>query len=253
MSDENQQQTVVDDASGAQPAPQEPAEEGTREGQEGAQQAVQPNGEQGTERRNTTPKWVQHRIDELTRARREAERAAEAREARIRELEARLGGNVPGPAAPATTVDVESEVQARLAAQRFNDRCNQVHAEAVKADPQFDSSYRQLIDAVGPLPTQFLEQVVEQPDAAAILSQLTSDYDETARILALSPLAQGRELERLAAKLNATPKPPAVSNAPAPARPADTGGTSGTGSSDWDKMPLDEFMRKRNASSRRRS
>jgi hypothetical protein len=203
---------------------------------------------------------VQPRIDELTHARRSAERERDMERAENQRLKALLGqpgaAPVSAPAAPATAPapaphsdDIDRRAQEIVAQREFDNRCNAVWNDAVTADPTFATAYQGMAKALGGVPDAFLRQLVTQPDAAKVLGHLTKDFDYAARLFASSPLEQGRELERLSAKISATPTPPTVSGAPPPTTQVDSGGNR-TDSKDYATMPIDDFMRERNTSRR---
>ncbi len=274
MPDFNPVQTTVVNTPAATPPPAEPAPTpapaaaspapapAPADGRTGATTSTPPSGEQGNG--NTQqPEWARRRIDELTRARREAERERERLKTELESLRARAAA-APAPAsattpaaAPPSSVpsveDVEAQVRQRLAAEAYDRRCNETYQRAVSSDPEFAGAYAQMLQDVGAPPAPILEAIIEGDDAVALLGHLARNYDDASRLFALSPVAMGRELERLSAKVRTTPKPPVVSQAPAPAQGGATGGgTSVAGSDDWAEMPLDEFMRKRNTSTRRK-
>jgi hypothetical protein len=85
-------------------------------------------------------------------------------------------------------------------------------------------------------------------DAHKVIYALGKNPEEASRILALSPVQQGRELERLALKAG-QPATKAVSKAPAPITPVDG---STTVEKDPSKMSTDEWMKWRNKTTKTR-
>lgn len=202
---------------------------------------------------NKTPEWVQRRFNEMTREKHEANRKAEAainEAATYRRLmesmqqgkEPDLSIQQPVKAPTDYNEQIRAEAQRLNQVDTFNNRCNSVYETGKAEFPNFEDAVKNLGMLGAPL--EFFQGVVGLEDAHRVLHALGSNPDEASRILALSPLQQGRELERLAAKAPAkTAKP--VSNAPDPISNTVTG--SGKVSKDLDKMSIDEFMAARNS------
>lgn len=217
--------------------------------------------QEGTEQEgNTTktPAWVERRFAEMTRSRHDAERRAEALE---RDLANALAlakaaepeGEQTQQRAPQQQAGSEEERINRAAAemvktQRFNERSNEVYAAGKADHADFDESLKNL-GMLGASP-EFFQSIVDLDDAHKVLHALGSNPEEAARILALSPLKQGRELERLASKPapKKTTKP--VSNAPDPISSRVEG--SGSRTTDLDNASIEDFMKARNSLPRRR-
>ena len=104
-----------------------------------------------------------------------------------------------------------------------------------------------LEDTTLPISTAMAEVIRESDVAPKVLRFLAANRAEGARIAQLSPLAAARELGRIEAKIMATPAPEPprrVSQAPDPVRPLTPAGVTEI---DLDKIPIDDFMKKRNA------
>lgn len=221
--------------------------------------AVQEGGEQQGEQAHKTPQWVERRFAEMTRSRHEAERRAEAAE-RERDNALALANATRGegeqtqqPAqrqsAPGTEDERINQRAAQLVeTQRFNERANEVYAAGKAENPDFDESLKTL-GMLGASP-EFFKSMVDLEDAHKVLHALGSNPEEAARILALPPLKQGRELERLASKPAPKKATKPVSNAPEPISSHVDG--SGSRSVDLDNSSIDDFMKARNSLPRRR-
>ncbi|MNE18451.1 hypothetical protein D3C80_1114910 [compost metagenome] len=219
---------------------------------------VQESQAQETESRSKTPEWVQRRFNEMTRDKHEAQRKADALAAEVetyRQLMAARGEDGEQTQQPAVKAPVNDETRIQEAArrlnetERFNARSNEVYGAGTKEYADFDSALSNL-GMLGASP-EFFQSIVGLDDAHKVLHALGSNPDEASRILALTPLQQGRELERLANK-SAKPaaKKPPVSKAPEPISTV-VDGTSST-PVDLDKASIDDFMKARNSQSRRR-
>lgn len=178
---------------------------------------------QGTEQPQEAPKpktdWAQRRIDQLTREKHEERRQREALAARLAQYQQpteQPSGQQPVP----QDIDqlVEQRAAQRLADQNFNQACNRVFQEGVKADPNFETNLR-VLKSVGEIGREFLEVVTDMDEGHKVLNHLGANPDEADRILSLPPLKQARELAKLEATLGKAAPPPPVSKAPAPITP----------------------------------
>lgn len=231
---------------------------------EQSQQAVNTDSEAGSEQAaetvveptNKTPAWVEKRFSEMTKARHDAQREAEAARGEAdtykRLVEALQRGDTPEPAKPRTETQGNDETRIREAAtqlhalETFNARCNSVYETGKAELPGFEESVKNL-GMLG-VSQDFIAAVVGLDDAHKVLNALGSNPDEAARIFALPALQQGRELERLSSKGPAKGGKP-VSNAPDPINTRlDTGKPQGK---NLDNMSIDDFMAARNSQSKR--
>lgn len=199
--------------------------------------------------------WAVKRIGDLTRQRHEAERKAEhnANEAaRYRAIaEAVQGDNAPADRqGQQPQLDINALVEQR-AALIANEQAAQVRGASVaktgaESFPDFQQAV-QTLDALG-ISNDQVQSLLGMDDAHKVIYHLGKNPEEAARILAMPPIQQGRELERLALK-SAQPAAKAVSNAPSPITPVD--GAS-PGGKDPSKMSTAEWMawRNKNANTR---
>jgi hypothetical protein len=226
----------------------------------GTEEATVQEGAEQESQSNKTPAWVEKRFAEMTRARHDAERKAQQLEKDLANAMALASASASGgettqqPASKQYAPPVNEDQRIQQAAaqlvetQRFNDRANDVYSAGVAEHQDFDESIKNL-GLLG-ASEDFFKSIVELEDAHKVLYALGSNPEEAARILALSPLKQGRELERLASKPapKKTGKP--VSNAPDPISSRVAGGSSK--SADLDNASIDDFMKARNSQARRR-
>jgi len=233
-------------------------EQQSQEAVTGTDEATVQEGEEQESQSSKTPAWVERRFAEMTRSRHEAERRAEAAERDLKNAmalaQAKLGeGEQTQQSGHQIQPVSEDERISKAAAQmvetqRFNDRANEVYAVGVKEHPDFDVSLKNL-GMLGATP-DFFKSIVELDDAHKVLHALGSNPEEAARILALPPLKQGRELERLASKPAPAKGKKPVSNAPDPISSRVDG--SGSKAVDLDNSSIDDFMKARNSQSRKR-
>jgi hypothetical protein len=102
-------------------------------------------------------------------------------------------------------------------------------------------------DRTLPVSQTMAEIIRESEVAPKILRHLSANRAEGMRIAQLSPLAAARELGRIEAKIMAAPAPTPpnrISQAPAPITPLTPTGVTEI---DLDKVPIGDFMKKRNA------
>lgn len=201
---------------------------------------------------------VQERMDELTRARREAEREAAYWRQRAEPTQSR---DAP-PAKP--TVEqfkdygefvealadwkADQKVSERLSArdadaaksadQRVQETKQQTFAErqaSVKTSiPDYDAVVGSADVAISP---HLSEAILDSDKGPELVYHLAKNPAEAARLSALSPLAAARELGRIEATLEKPAK--AVTKAPAPMKP--TAGTGSSATTDPSKMTNEEY------------
>lgn len=208
------------------------------EGEEGAAEAENPAPQKQTP-------WFQRRIDELTKARREAERALEAQNKEVELLRATLARETDPEVrkqigAELTEAQIEEKAR-QLAAQQaevtaFNNACNAVYEQGVSTHADFKEVLGNYT-SLGGLSQEFLSAALETEAPHEVIYALGKDLDEAARIMELPPLKKAVAMERLAAKLK---KPAPVSKAPAPIKPV--GGNKGGSTPDPEKMSTKEWM-----------
>lgn len=237
--------------------------QGTEEGQ---QQEAQGNEGQQTERDEKGRfKGVQPRIDELTRARREAEREA----AYWRQVA--QGAQSPAQAAPQrpapenfekyddyidalTDWKAEQAVAKRLEAdstrkvaetraQTFAERQTQARAAMPDYDEVVGGSDTPIANHVG-------EVILESDLGPQLAYHFAKNPDALMRLNNMSPTAAAREIGRLEATLFTKPAAPAaptkkVSNTPAPAGTLGTQGRATTPALQY--LSMDEYMKQRKA------
>ncbi|MNM96425.1 hypothetical protein D3C81_1089010 [compost metagenome] len=206
--------------------------------------AVQEAEQQDEQKAKKPDAWVQKRIDQLTREKYEARSAVEAaqqeRDHYRRLIEAQQGGEQPQAPQPPAQDPYQLAEQIRQQ-ERFNDACNRTLEQGKAEFQDFEAAISNL-SLLGNIPPDFLQAVTDLEKPAAVLYALASDLDAAARIMALPPIQQGRELERLALKA-AAPKSIPVSKAPAPIAPVDGSASVET---DPDKMSMSDWVKWRN-------
>lgn len=188
--------------------------------------------------------WFQRRIDELTRARYEAERKVEAMAETVRALRETVAQPEGEDGEKLTKAQVEAraaQLAERMAAEKaFTDECNRIYEAGVKAFNDFDEvigNFRML----GGLTPAVIEAAAATDMPEKVLYELGNDPEKAERLIKLPPSRLGVELAKIATKLSA-PKP-SVSKAPAPIKPVDG---PGKGEVDPDKMSDREWMEWRN-------
>lgn len=216
---------------------------------EGEQQQT-PSGET-QEQDAKTPKWVQRRIDQLTREKYEERRQREALEATLASM--RTAGTESTETSSVQSQPTQAEIDARvqqaareqLKVQQFNDACNRAYEAGKKEFKDFDDSLRNF-GMLGGLPQEFLEIASTMPDGHKVLYALGKNPEEASRVLSLPPLQMAMELARVSDKVTKQPTK-AVSGAPAPIQPVD--GTA-KGSSEPPEN-INDWMRWRNENRRK--
>lgn len=171
----------------------------------------------------------QTRIDQLTKARREAEREAAELKIRLAAAEAKKGdGEKPAPEAKAEPqADIESLVEKRaaekLAAERYQARVNNWAQAGNSEFKDFTERCNTVANLGAGDRPDFMQVVTDPgiiPDGHKLVAALADDPAEAQRILAMPTVAMAAELVRYANKIG-QPKGKAISGAPAPIKPID--------------------------------
>ena len=182
---------------------------------------------------------IQRRIDK-------AVAEAKAAKARVEELERQLAAK-PDDEKVLTEDEVEkrAEVKAKQKAleKEFTDNCNRLADEAEKEDKDFTKKINLLTDDIGAIPGYMIGILSDLDNGGKVLSYLANNEDEAEDIWKLSPAKMALKLAKLSDKLNAKPKKE-ISKAPIPNKPI--GGKGGDTITLHDKMPMDEWIKKRN-------
>lgn len=189
--------------------------------------------------------WAIKRIGALTAKSHDAERratAAQGEAERYRLLvEQMQRGEAPEQVTPPgqqpNIDDLVNKRAAEIAQQQaMTERGTSVSKTGAEAYPDFMSAVSTL-DALG-ISGEQVQSLLGMDDAHKVIYSLGKNPEEAARILALPPLQQGRELERLALK-GTQQAPKAVSKAPSPITPVDASTTVET---DPSKMSTEAWM-----------
>jgi len=210
------------------------------------------------------PAWQTRRIDEITKARREAERRAESEAERARVAEERLAllsatlkpgeGESAAPAQQtyspealqeAIAAQAELIAEQKLTAQQFNSACNGIFDAGTKEFgakefPTVVGNLRQLVTGDPKAEQRYsamLEAVTTVDNGHRVIKALSDDLDEASRILDLPPVKMAVEIAKLGLKVNA-PKP--TSSAPPPPKPV-RGSAAATTQQDPEKMTMQEY------------
>lgn len=223
--------TATQDAESTQPDVKESLDPSTSENEATSTTEASAENEEGKDPNG----WAVKRIGDLTRQRHEAERnatAAKGEAERYRLLvESMQRGEEPAVTPPGQAPDIDELVSRRATEiaqqQHMAERGQSVSKTGAEAYPDFMTAVTTL-DALGISGDQ-VQSLLGMDDAHKVIYSLGKNPEEALRILALPPLQQGRELERMALKAG-QPAAKAVSKAPAPITPID-------GSSKAEKSP----------------
>lgn len=210
--------------------------------------APEAEAEKPAEKVETAPKrvpWYQQRIDEITKARREAERRAEAAEAKLASQPKEEGE--PKPFDPKDLDPLVNQRAEQIVQQREYDRRAQSWIQAGQKDFGAEE-FNQIcadVSAMGAGDNPIFMQIITDsdvlPEGHKVLAQLRDNPDEAQRIINLPPIKMAAALAAFSAR--AKPEQ-AVSKAPAPIKPI--GGTAKSSTPD-DNDPIDVWVSKRRA------
>lgn len=261
---ENEGQQVETTEQPPQEAPQVPetepkAEETASEPQaEAKEEADQPRDEKGRF------KGVQDRINELTRARREAEREA----AYWRELANQGQQKAPEPA-PKPTADKfgsydeyvealadwkaeqkvsealakQSKQSAEVAQRRAEEAQVQTWAQRQESARQALPDYDEVLGSADVGIARHVEQtILDSERGPEVAYHLAKNPDIVRALNSMSPLAAAREIGKLEAGLNLKPTPKPVSKAPEPIKPINSGRSA---QPDLTSVSMEEYMKLR--------
>jgi hypothetical protein len=115
--------------------------------------------------------------------------------------------------------------------------------QAAETDPEI---MEVLNDPNLPVSKNMVSAVKESEQAPAIIRYLAQNREEASKIFQLGPIAAAREIGKIEAKIMLAPKPApprTISQAPEPITPVTPAGPIET---DLDKLPVEEFMNRRN-------
>jgi hypothetical protein len=239
--------------------------QGTEEGQQQEEQAQGNEGQQNERDEKGRFKGVQPRIDELTRARREAEREAAywKQVAQGTQSPAQAAPQRPVPenfekyddyidaltdwkAEQAVAKRMEQDSTRKVAetrAQTFAER--QAQARTVMAD------YDEVVGgSETPIAQHVGEAILESDLGPQLAYHFAKNPDALLRLNSMSPTAAAREIGRLEATLSAKPATPAaptkkVSNTPAPAGTTGAQGRATTPA--LGNLSMEDYMKQRKA------
>ncbi len=182
---------------------------------------------------------MQRRIDKAT-----AE--AKAARAEAEDLKRQLAAK-PDDEKVLTEDEVEKRSEAKAlqkAAERaFIADCNKLAEEAEKLDKDFTKKINVLTEDIGPIPSQMIGILSDLDNGAKILTHLTDNEDIAEDIWKLSPAKMALQLSKLSIELNKKPKKE-ISKVPEPNK--GLGGKGGQSDVLHDKLPMDEWIAKRN-------
>lgn len=237
--------------------------QGTEEGQQQEEQAQGNEGQQTERDEKGRFKGVQPRIDELTRARREAEREAEywRQVAQRTQSPAQAASQRPVPenfekyddyidaltdwkAEQAVAKRMEADNARKVAetrAQTFAERQAQIRAVLPDYDEVVGGSDTPIANHVG-------EIILESDLGPQLAYHFAKNPDALLRLNNMTPTAAAREIGRLEAVLSVKPAAPAaptkkVSNTPAPAGTLSTQGRATTPA--LQNMSMEEYVKQR--------
>lgn len=279
MSEQETAQTGAPVAPAQTPAPPEPQQQDTAPNPT-TEQTSDPNAQQTEgQPRDEQGRFVpQARVNEITRARREAERRAAALEQELQSYRQQGGRQQPAQPSPQDTqdrvptlaehnYDVEAYTaamtqyavrQANAAAeQRFTQQQHQHQQQQVvqqfeersrvyaAAHPDYEQSVTELAQSVQ-FPAEIVEAIGLSEHGPAVAHYLAQHLDEADRISRMPPYLAAVQLGRIEAQVG-TQKPTSKPVSGAPTPPPTLSGGKSTVSKDPDDLPIEEWVARRNA------
>ncbi len=199
---------------GTQAAPEAP-QEGTEE--EPKPEPKQPRGDRRFAH-------LQARTSDAIRRAEAAEQELEAARALLRQNQ-NGGGGEQQPRQPSTRDEVVAEAQRIVAEERVRERRQLVIDAGVKEHgAETWNEKTAMLHTMGALARpDFMEALVDLPEAPALVVRLADDPDQLAALLAKRPAAMAAAMGRMAAEMAVAEKPKEISRAPPPVKPVSGG------------------------------
>ncbi len=129
--------------------------------------------------------------------------------------------------------EAKAAEQHQKAFESLSVKTEKIYSEATKTDPNFD---REVFDEI--VTPAVAQAIIDSDIPAKIMTHLTSNPDEFARIASLSPARQAAEIGKLEDKLAAVKVK--TSNAPEPIKPVGT--RSGSGNVKLENASMDDYI-----------
>lgn len=221
-------------------APQEAAEEKPQEAEAPKDDA------------DKTLKRLERRINQKHAQAAAAEERARLIEAQLQEARQRLSQYETPQEQPQQQQQPDPFKLAEVIAtvREVNNKANRIAEEGKKRFPDFIQVLPEVAQEAGPLfdqsrgglPTALGEAILEAEDPAALLHHLGKNPDVAAELRGLTPVQVARRIARIESDLSKPPEPK-QSTAPKPVTPVRAAQASST---DLDaKLPIEEWMRRR--------
>lgn len=239
-------------------AQETPAPPATAEGQNEPDKQEQARDEKG--------RFVQERINELTKARRTAERERDELRQRLEAIEAQRTQSTPAPDKPPSFEDFTdlnqwaaavaqhaqkqalAEAERKFSEQQQRQQQAQVFGTYEQREREYaakNAGYAEALDALRSsvrFAQSTLEVIATSEAGPAVVHHLGEHLDVADRIARMPPHLQAAEIARLEARITA-PKPKPVTQAPAPAPTVQGAAAVPKGLSD--DLPIEEWVRRR--------
>jgi hypothetical protein len=138
--------------------------------------------------------------------------------------------------------------QQQTASQSIQQKFNDAVEKAAEEDITIKDAVNEIGRAIRPNTMHVAQLIKEADNGVGIVKHFHNNPAEFQKILKLSPLAAAKEIGKIEAALQSKPKaapPKTVSLAPAPIT---TVTTVGTVDDDMDNLPMDEYLKRLNAS-----
>lgn len=206
-----------------------------------AETLEQPADEQPADREDKAVKSLQRRLGKRTADYYREKAAREQLERSMAQPESEQGQ----PDAQSVRRLIEQEATRIASARERATKVDTIERDLRKNVADYDEFYADLSSA-GPAAAVLLDAVVELDEAPKVLAHLAQNREELYTVLEMTGTKQAVALARIVAKLEAVP--PKVSAAPKPITPV--GSRSGPSGLD-DSLPIDEWMKRRNAQDKR--
>jgi hypothetical protein len=201
---------------------------------------------------------AEKRIKQLVAKQREAEREADYWRGKASQVEVKAQ---PTQTQAPTVDQFESYDDFLVAKAKHEIKAEQAVQEQKKTVETFEAAFTNRINKVAetepeifeiindrtlPISNPMAYVIKESESAPEIIKYLSRNREESFRISRMNPIAAAREIGKIEFKISNQPKPEPikkVSQAPEPIKPVESKGTQ---SVDLDKLPMDEYVKRRN-------
>ncbi len=196
---------------------------------------------------------MQRRIDEATRARKEAEAERDRLKAQLEaDPDKKLTEEEVEARAEAIAAKKLADKQIEEIQSKFNEACEKLQKDASKIDKDFDDKIADIAADIGPIPSFMIGVLDDLDNGGEVLAFIANDDELAEKIwnLKKNPAKMTKEIVEISNKLSAAKKKPKkeISRVPDPPEPVKTNRNSNSAIiTEADTKNMDSYVAKRQA------